>query len=184
MPSYDYWPRARNETLVPGDLHRRCDDPIVPHDRYRIRFGSRQGEGHAASSGSDVPRRGRCNPGRAGPRSAKKAWPTSPRARCLQRFWPARPIITDEGVEAVAKAKKLTLLYASGPFSRRSLEALARCTDLHTFLLEGMVDLGDDDLDLFSSFKTWRYVTVNDSRISKEGEARVKAMLPRTRVSF
>lgn len=95
-----------------------------------------------------------------------------------------RTHLTDAGIEAIAKAKKLRLLYASGTFSRRSLEALAPCTNLHTFLLEGSVDLGDDDIDLFAPFKTCMYVTVNNSRISKVGEARVKAMLPRTRVDL
>lgn len=102
----------------------------------------------------------------------------------LQEVLARRTCLTDAGVEAISKAKKLSLLQASGKFSRRSLAALATCGELRSFLLEGELDLGDDDIKIFAAFNRLRFIGVRGSRISKEGEARIKELLPKTRIDI
>jgi hypothetical protein len=102
----------------------------------------------------------------------------------LEEVLARRTHLTDAGIEAIAKAKKLKLLYASGRFSQRSLTALSACTDLHTFLLEGEIDLGDEDVEMVASFKRCRSVTLLGSRITDAGTARIKELLPNTRIDI
>lgn len=102
----------------------------------------------------------------------------------LEEVLALRTQLTDAGIEAIANAKKLRLLHASGKFSRRSLAALATCGDLRAFLLEGEIDLGDDDVELLAAFKGLRTIGLRGSIISKDGEARIKELLPKTRVNI
>lgn len=102
----------------------------------------------------------------------------------LQEVLARQTHLTDAGIENVATAKNLKLLQASGTFSRRSIAALATCGELHSFLLEGKIDLGDEDIETFAPFKGSRSIGLWGSRITEAGEARLKAMLPKTRVSI
>ncbi|MEX0669880.1 MAG: hypothetical protein WD060_05430 [Pirellulales bacterium] len=92
--------------------------------------------------------------------------------------------LTDAGIEAIAKARHLRLLHASGKFSRRSIAALAACSELRSFLLEGDIEVGDQDVAIFSSFKGFRSIGLWGSRISEAGEVQLKAILPKTSITM